>query len=99
MPAVAKVCVRVAVPKAATGVAAFGLEAFVGTTCAVPKVLPPAENVTMPVGPFPLLPVAMLAVSVTEVVVVTPEAGLAATAALVGAALTVRESVFDVLAL
>ena len=92
-----KVCVSVAVPDAGTGTAALGLEALVGTTVAVPSVLPPAENVTDPVGPFPPLVVAIIAVRVTAVVVVMPEVGFGATDVVVGAGFTVRESVLDVL--
>ena len=74
-----KVCVSVAVPKAATGVLVLSPEAAVGTTLAGPMLVPLAEKVTVPVGPFPLLAVAIVAVRVTAVVVVTPEVGVATT--------------------
>ena len=97
MPEVAKVCVIVAVPNAATGEFVLRPEAAVGTTLALPKVLPPAEKVTVPVGPAPLLDVAIVTVNVTGVVVVTPEVGLAATVAAVCAAAMVTVSVAEVL--
>ena len=86
MPAVANVCVSVAVPDAGTGEFVLRPEAAVPTTFAVPSVVQPVENVTVPVGPIPLLAVAIVAVSVTAVVVVTPEVGLAPTVVVVGAA-------------
>jgi len=97
--ALENVCGSVAVPKAGTGVVELRPDAGVGTTGAVPKVLPFAEKVTVPVGPLPALVVAMVAVNVTDVVVVTPDAGLAATLAAVGAAVTVIAAALDVLAL
>ena len=97
VPAVENVCANVAVPDAATGVFELSPEAAVGTTLAVPKLVPLAEKVTVPVGPAPLLLVAMEAVSVTEVVVVTPLAGLANAVVTVGAAVIVTVFVADVL--
>lgn len=90
-------CISVAVPNAATGVFVFKPEAAVGTTAPVPKVEPFAENVTIPVGPAPLLVVAIVAVRVTAVVVVTPELGFAVTEVVVGAAVIDTVFVLDVL--
>jgi hypothetical protein len=98
--ALENVCGSVAVPKAATGALVFKAEAAVGTTLTgAPKAVPFAENCTVPVGPAPTLEVATVAVSVTTVEVLTPDAGLAATPAAVGAAVTVIAAALDVLAL
>jgi hypothetical protein len=64
-PAVENDLVNVAVPLAAVKFAAFCAEAFAGTIVAVPSVVPPAEKVTVPVGPTPTLCVPIVAVSVT----------------------------------
>ena len=93
----AKVCDRVAVPNAATGAAVLRPAAAVGTTLAVPIELPFAENVTVPVGPAPLLWVARRAVRVTGVTVVA-DVALAVTLAAVVAGVTVTTSAGDVLA-
>lgn len=98
MPGVENVCISVAVPNAGTAEFVLSPEAAVGTTLAVPKLVPFAENVTVPVGPAPPLVVAMLAVSVTAVVVVAPLVGAADTVDVVGAALIVTVSAVDVLA-
>lgn len=99
-PAVVNVWLRVAVADANTmGDVEFRFAAAFGTTAtAEPIVVPPAENVTVPVGPAPLLCVAMVAVSVTDVVVVMPVVGEAATVAEVGAAVIVIASAGEVLA-
>jgi len=93
VPAVANVCDRVAVPEAAAVEVAAA-----GTTLAVPRLEPLAENVTVPVGPFPLLTVVIAAVRVTEVVVFTLLVGAAVTDAAVGAAVTITVSVTAVVA-
>jgi len=75
------------------------LEDAVGTTVAVPRVpMPLAENVTIPVGPFPMLPgvAVIIAVSCTGVIVVVV-VGFAETVVVVGAAATVNENGLDVL--
>ena len=83
-------------PNAATGVVVLRPAAAVGTTLAVPMELPFAENVTVPVGPAPLLWVARRAVRVTGVTVVA-DVALAVTLAAVVAGVTVTTSVGDVL--
>jgi hypothetical protein len=90
------VCERVAVPNAATGAAVLRPAAAVGTTLAGPIEVPFAENVTVPVGPAPLLWVAIDAVKVTGVTVVV-EVALATTLAAVVAGVTVTTSAGDVL--
>ena len=48
-------------------------------TLEMPKVFPPAENVTVPVGPIPLLEVPIKATNITGVFVFTPVLGFAVT--------------------
>jgi len=91
------VCESVAVLNAATGAAVLRPAAAVGTTVAVPRLVPFAENVTVPVGPAPLLWVEINAVRVTGVAVVV-EVALAVTLANVAAGVTVTTSAGDVLA-
>ena len=62
-PAAVKDTLAEAVPLAAAP--APVKTAAVPVTVPVPMVLPPAVNVTVPVGPAPLLPVAIAAVNVT----------------------------------
>ena len=97
MFAAANVCNSVAVPKAATGAVVLRPAAAVPTTVAVPRVLPFALKVTVPVGPAPLLWVAIKAVRVTGVTVVV-EVALAVTLAAVAAGVTVTTSAGDALA-
>jgi hypothetical protein len=97
VPAVVNVNGRVAVPEAASCP-----EEAVPTTFGAPKVIEPdgpvAWNVTVPVGPAPPLWVEIVAVRVTGAAVVA-DAGFAATLVAVEAAVTLSESVFEVLAL
>lgn len=62
-PVAVKVALAEAVPLA--GITVPFKTAAVPITVPVPMVLPPAVNVTVPVGPAPLLPVAIAAVKVT----------------------------------
>jgi hypothetical protein len=64
-PAVVNDVVRVAVPLAGVGDEVLRPEALEGMTVAVPSVVPPEVNVTVPVGPTPLLCVPIVAVKVT----------------------------------
>jgi hypothetical protein len=64
-PAAVNDLVRVAVPLAFVGEEVLRPDALTGTTEAVPMDVPPAEKVTVPVGPTPLLVVPMAAVKVT----------------------------------
>jgi hypothetical protein len=91
------VCESVAALNAATGAAVLRPDAAVGTTVAVPRLVPLVENVTVPVGPAPLLWVEINAVRVTGVAVVV-EVALAVTLASVAAGVTVTTSAGDVLA-
>src|SRR3979490_2763457 len=70
------------VPELAVGVHVTGVESATD----------PLINCTVPVGPTPLLFVAIVAVSVTEVLVVTPVEGAATTVVEVAAFVTVRVS-------
>ena len=90
-------CESVAALNAATGAAVLRPDAAVGTTVAVPRLVPLVENVTVPVGPAPLLWVEINAVRVTGVAVVV-EVALAVTLASVAAGVTVTTSAGDVLA-
>ena len=74
----------------------FKPEAAVPTTGAVPKLVPLAVNTTDPVGPAPLLAVAIVAVNCTLVVVVGV-AVFAETPVAVCAAVIVTAFVADVL--
>jgi hypothetical protein len=71
--------------------------AAVPVTVPVPIVLPPAVNVTVPVGPAPLLPVAIAAVNVTAWPTGTELAPLLAVV-VVGAVVIVKEFAVEVLA-
>jgi hypothetical protein len=97
VPAVANVCDIVAVPNAATGDVVLSPTAAVGTTLAVPMEVPFAKNVTVPVGPAPLLWVNTPAVRVTGVTVVAVVAP-GTTLAVVGAGVTVTTRAGEVLA-
>ena len=78
----------------------FSPAAAVGTTVtAEPSAVPPTENVTVPVGPTPVLCVAMVAVSVTAVLLVIPVLGDGATVVVVVAGMIVTTFAGEVLAL
>jgi hypothetical protein len=89
---------RVAVPLAKVRFTAFPGEAFTGTIGAVPIDVPPAENVTVPVGPTPVLCVPIVAVSVTFWPIVA-ELALEATPIVVAALVIVTTVAGDVLVL
>jgi hypothetical protein len=95
VPAVVKVCVKTAVAPANAD--ALALE---GTAPTVPIVVVPSLNTTFPVAPVTLLLCEeIVAVSVTGVAVVTPLAGLAASAVAVAAGVTLILRVTPELAL
>jgi hypothetical protein len=72
--------------------------AAVPVTVPVPMVLPPAINVTFPVGPAPLLPVAIAAVKVTAWPTGTEATPPLLAVVVVGAVVIVKESAGEVLA-
>ncbi len=95
-PAAVKDTLAEAVPLAA--VPAPVRTAAVPVTVPVPMVLPPAVNVTVPVGPAPLLPVAIAAVRVMDWPIATEATPPLLAVVVVGAVVIVKPSGVEVLA-